>query len=562
MIRPGNLDSGGQGTDDDVLELTPTIEVATDSPSASLHAELVTGAAPSFGAETTPLLHSRLRAVTILLMAVSGLVLVWALAQNADSTGTIELYRNLSLIRLVVLGGLLGVLYYRPSYEQSSLRGMEYALFGVLTLIWIYGRYSTIVADVQAGDLTKLLVEGREAMIGLLVLMVVYGLFIPNRWQDTARVVLTMALAPTFALVLFRTIHSELASVAREMLSWRDVSANVLIVVVGAVLATYGAAVLNTLREQLHSARKYGQYQLVHRLGAGGMGEVYLARHALMKRDCALKLIRPEASRDATALSRFEREVHATASLTHPHTIDIYDYGHTDDSTFYYVMEYLPGMSLDELIAKHGPLPAGRVIFLLRQVCGALAEAHDAGLIHRDLKPGNLFISERGGMCDFVKVLDFGLVKLTRDDGASQLTQDQVISGTPLYMAPEQAVGERGLDARCDIYALGAIAYHMLCGRPPFEDESPIAIMIRHASEAVAPPSHRGVEAPNDLEQVILRCLQKKPENRFENALALEQALAACAAATEWDSQKAARWWHALSMPTTGNVGVAVPIAG
>jgi serine/threonine-protein kinase len=544
MPRPHHSDADGRGSDGDVLELAPTIELPAGSPAESLHPELVPGAAPSFGTETTSVLHSRLRAVTVLLMAASGLVLLWALAQSGDSTRSFALYRNLALLRLALLGGLLAILYYRPNWEQPTLRTVEYALFGVLTLIWLYGRYSTIVTDVQAGDITRLLVEGRESMIGLFLLMVVYGLFIPNRWQDTARVVLTMALAPVLVVVVFRTLHPDLAANAREMLSPGDVSTNLLIVIVGALLAIYGAAVLNTLRAELHTARKYGQYQLGHRLGAGGMGEVYLARHALLKRDCALKLIRPDVNQDPRALARFEREVHATAGLTHPHTIGIYDYGRTDDATFYYVMEYLPGMSLAELIAKHGPLPAGRVIFLLRQVCEALAEAHAAGMIHRDLKPGNLFVSERGGTCDFVKVLDFGLVKLARDDGAAQLTRDQVISGTPLYMAPEQAVGEGGLDARCDLYALGAIAYHMLCGRPPFEADSPVAILIRHASQQVAPPSSHGVEVPQDLEQVVLRCLQKKPEDRFENAIALEQALAACNAAGEWDRHKAAAWWQ------------------
>ena len=163
-----------------------------------------------------------------------------------------------------------------------------------------------------------------------------------------------------------------------------------------------------------------------------------------MKRPCALKLIRSETAASPLALTRFEREVKTTASLTHPHTIEIYDYGHTDDGTFYYVMEYLPGLGLDQLLAEYGPLPPGRVIYLLRQACSALAEAHAAGLIHRDLKPGNLYISERGGLCDFVKVLDFGLVKLVQEPSAAQLTADRVVSGTPLYMAPEQALGNRG----------------------------------------------------------------------------------------------------------------------
>jgi serine/threonine-protein kinase len=236
--------------------------------------------------------------------------------------------------------------------------------------------------------------------------------------------------------------------------------------------------------------------------------------------------------------------VKTTASLTHPHTIEIYDYGHTDDGTFYYVMEYLPGLSLDQLLAEYGPLPPGRVIYLLRQACGALAEAHTAGLIHRDLKPGNLYISERGGLCDFVKVLDFGLVKRVHDPRAAQLTADHFVSGTPWYMSPEQALGNTELDARSDLYALGAIAYHMLSGQPPFPDDNPMAVMIAHAHQEVPPISHHRSDIPIDLQQVVLRCLQKSPSDRYADAIELEQALAACSDAGEWDVQKAAVWWH------------------
>ena len=280
------------------------------------------------------------------------------------------------------------------------------------------------------------------------------------------------------------------------------------------------------------------------------MGDVFLAEHVLMKRPCALKLIRSEAAADPRALARFEREVKTTASLTHPHTIEIYDYGHTDDGTFYYVMEYLPGLSLDQLLAEYGPLPPGRVIYLLRQACSALAEAHAAGLIHRDLKPGNLYISERGGLCDFVKVLDFGLVKLVQEPSAAQLTADHVISGTPLYMAPEQALGDEKLDARSDLYALGAIAYHMLSGQPPFQDENPMAVMIAHARQEVPPISCHRADVPDDLQQVVLRCLAKSPADRYADAKELEQALAACAAAGEWDARKAAVWWHDVCFAT------------
>jgi serine/threonine-protein kinase len=280
------------------------------------------------------------------------------------------------------------------------------------------------------------------------------------------------------------------------------------------------------------------------------MGDVFLAEHVLMKRPCALKLIRSEASTDPTALARFEREVKTTASLTHPHTIEIYDYGHTDDGTFYYVMEYLPGLSLDQLLAEYGPLPPGRAIYLLRQACSALAEAHAAGLIHRDLKPGNLYVSERGGLCDFVKVLDFGLVKQVHEPGAARLTADHVVSGTPWYMAPEQALGNQDLDARSDLYALGAIAYHMLSGQPPFPDENPVAVMIAHAHTEVPSISLHRSGIPDDLQQVVLRCLRKSPTDRYADAKELEQALAACSAAGEWDARKAALWWHDVCFAT------------
>jgi serine/threonine-protein kinase len=361
-----------------------------------------------------------------------------------------------------------------------------------------------------------------------------------------------MALAPALVLVVFGTRHPELARQAAPMLSWEFVGTNILIVLVGALLAIYTAYTLNDLREEIYDAKRYGQYQLLRKLGSGGMGDVYLAEHVLMKRPCALKLIRSQSSADPTALARFEREVKTTAGLTHPHTIEIYDYGHTDDGTFYYVMEYLPGLSLAELLVEHGPLPPGRVIYLLRQACSALAEAHTAGLIHRDVKPGNIYISERGGLCDFVKVLDFGLVKRLRESSDAQLTGEHVVSGTPHYMAPEQAMGEQ-LDTRSDLYALGAIAYDMLTGRPPFQGDNPLTVMMAHARDAPPPLSTIRADIPQDLQQVVLRCLEKSPADRYADAKQLDQALAACAAAADWDAQKAAVWWYNICVPANSH---------
>ena len=244
------------------------------------------------------------------------------------------------------------------------------------------------------------------------------------------------------------------------------------------------------------------------------------------------------------ALARFEREVQSSARLAHHNTIEIYDYGHTDDGTFYYVMEYLRGLSLADLVKTYGPLPAGRVIYVFRQVCAGLAEAHALGLIHRDLKPANVFVAVLGGETDVVKVLDFGLVKMTKDPGAAALTTDMTVSGTPLYMAPEQATADRSLDARADIYALGAMMYYSLTGQPPFQGDTAFAVMIAHSRDPVVPPSQVRPDVPHDLEEVVLRCLAKKPGDRYPSVKDLGAALDACTCAALWGPRQADEWWE------------------
>jgi serine/threonine-protein kinase len=207
-------------------------------------------------------------------------------------------------------------------------------------------------------------------------------------------------------------------------------------------------------------------------------------------------------------------------------------------------MEYLPGMSLEDLLDRHGPLPAERVVHLMRQTCQGLREAHSIGLIHRDIKPGNVFAAQRGGLHDVAKLLDFGLVKTVAEMPSARLTQEGAISGTPLFMSPEQARGVGDLDARSDIYSLGAVAYALLTGRPPFERSSPLDVIIAHAHDDVVAPSLLRDDVPEDLEQVVLRCLSKKPEDRFQDADGLESALSNCAAAGKWTQTHAARWWQ------------------
>jgi serine/threonine-protein kinase len=273
------------------------------------------------------------------------------------------------------------------------------------------------------------------------------------------------------------------------------------------------------------------------------MGEVYLAEHRLLKRPCALKLIRPDCVGDPKAVARFEREARLTAALSHPNTVEIYDCGRTSNGAYYYVMEYLPGLSLEELVERHGPLPPGRAVYLLRQLCQALREAHAVGLIHRDIKPSNIIAARRGGRDDVAKLLDFGLVRPAQAPTAD-LSAERQILGTPLFMSPEQAAGDRELDQRSDLYSLGAVAYHLLTGRPPFNGVGGLTVLVAHARDPVVPPSRIRTGIPEDLEHVVLRCLAKDAADRFPDAENLERALRECACSGDWDQDRAARWWR------------------
>ena len=247
---------------------------------------------------------------------------------------------------------------------------------------------------------------------------------------------------------------------------------------------------------------------------------------------------------DPLALIRFEREVRATARLSHPNTIDVYDYGHTDDGTFFYVMEYLPGLNLSEIVYQFGPLPAARAVHMLRQTCGALREAHETGLIHRDIKPANIFAAQRGGLYDVVKLLDFGLVRTTHE--AAQ-KEDEIgergLSGSIHYMAPEQADFDGQVDIRSDIYSLGATAYFLVTGDPPFHRDQVLDILRAHHEEAVLPPSQLVADLPPDVEAIILKCLAKRPEDRFQTIREVEKVLSECSVAGQWGENEARQWW-------------------
>jgi serine/threonine-protein kinase len=317
------------------------------------------------------------------------------------------------------------------------------------------------------------------------------------------------------------------------------------------VTAWIGARVIYRLGTAVTEAREMGSYRLTDRLGGGGMGEVWRAKHRMLARPAAIKLIRPDTlgserlESQQTLQQRFEREAQATALMRSPHTIDVYDFGVTEDGTFYYVMELLEGFDLETLVERFGPLPPERAVYLLRQVCESLSEAHDHELIHRDIKPANIHLCRQGRPVDFVKVLDFGLVRPHQGSGQRdvKLTADNQASGTPAFMAPEQALGDP-VDGRTDIYAVGCVAYWLLTGQLVFECDSPMAMMAHHLNKDPVPPSKRSeLPVPKALDEVILMCLEKDPNQRPQNADQLDAALARCEVEKPWTPDRARDWW-------------------
>jgi serine/threonine-protein kinase len=305
------------------------------------------------------------------------------------------------------------------------------------------------------------------------------------------------------------------------------------------VLSTVGATVIYGLRTQVAEAVQLGQYTLLEKIGEGGMGTVYRARHALLRRPTAIKLLRPERS-DGEYLTRFEREVQHTAELSHPNTVAIYDYGRSPDGVFYYVMEYLDGVDLHTLVELDGPQPWRRVVHVLAQVAGALGEAHGRGLVHRDVKPHNIILCRRGGVPDVAKVVDFGLVR--RIDSEDGLSQDRVV-GTPAYLAPEAITDPTTPLAASDLYALGAVAYYLLTGSPVFEGKTVVQVCVKHLKNEPVPPARRTDNPiPAELAELVMACLRKDPAAR-PTATALRVALERLNADQRWAEQDANAWW-------------------
>src|SRR5580704_1891367 len=495
-----------------------------------------------FANELASVVHRRLLAGNAI-GAVAFAVMILVALSSAEGRAeylSLTLYTSLAL----VFAALATYLARHRDMPLSRLRVVEITALTAYAAhsAWKdFEHYSRFWGTLPAAD--QWLVVSHSCL-NWVFLIFIYGILIPNDWRRSLRVLTGMAVIP---LAVYAATYLSFDQSRRPHAPLFELFAMARVMAAAVAIAVFGAHKFTTLSQQASEARRLGNYSINRRLSTGGMGEVYLAEHRLLNRPYAIKLIRPEMAVNPTNRRRFEREIQAMARLTHWNTIEIVDYGHAPDGAFYYVMEYVEGLNLGELVQRHGPLEPGRAVYLLRQVCAALAEAHAAGLIHRDIKPGNLMLTQQAGLFDVLKILDFGIVQhLGPADGDDKLTQSGLVIGTPGYMSPEQATGVA--DVRSDIYSLGAVGYFLLSGNTPFSGRGMQQILTSLVQEPT-PLRDLRPDAPEDLEAVIHRCLRRDPEERFADILLVDKALAACVCAASWSSREAAAWWQAADNP-------------
>lgn len=420
------------------------------------------------------------------------------------------------------------VIARRRDVSLVAMRIIEASIFPVAALL-------VSIAAVVCGGVTSPLAHG----VGIITLL---RAILPARWVRGLPIVI--GTAATFPLTMAVASHFD-PTVANdlELHGWTFAETTGFLLC-GAVLAAAASHVQWYARKQVQEARKLGNYRLVARLGAGGMGEVWLAHQIPLDRPVAIKLLKSRLGDNPDAIRRFQREARAASSLSHPNTIRVFDFGASDDGVFYIAMELLDGLDMEALVRKTGPLPPARAIHLLRQACLSLAEAHHAGIVHCDVKPANLFVAKAGNVLDFVKVLDFGLVHVMNAPGASTIVDS--IRGTPSFMPPEAVRGER-VGPESDVYSLGAVLYFMVTATTVFRAQTFHEMALAQVDAMPESPSQRlGSSLPADLETVILRCLSKARGDRYATAKDLEEALGKCAAAKGWTAEDARASWALL----------------
>jgi eukaryotic-like serine/threonine-protein kinase len=381
-------------------------------------------------------------------------------------------------------------------------------------------------------------------LFGTGLLTAIRAALVPSPPRRTLLITALVGIPPIVVTSLLLPIESgalELRPLDSRVFPWLPLNCAIMWAFV-VITCTLISRIIYGLRVEVRQARRLGQYVLEKKIGEGGMGQVYRARHGMMRRPSAVKLLRSDQANEAQ-LRRFEREVQLTARLTHPNTITIFDYGRTSDGIFYYAMELLEGATLQRLVEVDGRQPAARVVRILSMACAALSEAHGIGLIHRDIKPANIMLCFQGGEPDVVKLLDFGLVKELAVDADAQLTGVSTLLGTPQYMAPESILEPGAADARSDIYALGAVAYYLLAGEDVFNGNSLLQLCIQHIHQAPESLVARGVDVPAALDALVLECLDKNPERRPQTTAELRRRLESCNVAP-WTAENARAWWR------------------
>ncbi len=488
----------------------------------------------SFDADLREIMWRRSRILFVLGLVATSVVLamsqVYALEPAVTALRPWRL--PLHLVNPLSFAAALAVVHFR----HETKRQLEVTTFWVIAF--------NVITVILA---LAILYPGREVFLPIALLLFAHAAFIPCRLSQvmlagiaTATVSLAYALSP----VVFTEVGAYWAQLGPRV-SLFERGWNVFGVTLLAMVSVVISHTLYSLHRTAHLAKRLGNYLLDEQIGSGGMGKVYRAHHALICRPTAVKVVRAEESEQGPTLARFEREVQLSASLTHVNTITIFDYGRTSSGTFYYAMEYLDGMDVERLVERFGPLSPARAIHLLVQACGSLVDAHRRGIVHRDIKPANLFVTHRGGIFDFIKVLDFGVARQFEPDKASTLTQTGMVFGTPQFIAPEALYGAENVDERSDIYTLGGVAYWMLTGQPVFRG-STLDLIIDHIKTPPTPPSLASPETiPEALDAIVLRCLEKEPDRRFQSAEDLERALLAVPLEETWDRAKAKSWWEA-----------------
>ena len=494
---------------------------------------------------TESLLRCRLRRVAFIFLAAA---VIWITIDQVSG----QTFGLLILIPcLLVLGGVAALLYSQKAIPLTSLRVLELVLFGAAAVYLPARDYTFIYWAMSQGEVSLALSGFTETVFHIVLLVAVYGMFIPNTIKRVTAVAVSLAATPIAAGLALGFAFPAIAEAMGQLRAGRIAETGFLLTL-SAGIAIAGTQIIGQYQSQGVEAMEAGFYQLKERIGSGGMGEVWRAEHHKLVRPAAIKLIRPDRIEDKDqavareTIRRFEREAQATAALRSPHTVELYDFGVSGDGVFYYVMEYLNGIDLKTLIEKHGPQPPERTIHLLKQVCESLADAHESRMIHRDVKPANIFTCHMGLSYDFVKVLDFGLVKIETDDGDedTQLTQEGMTAGSPAFMAPEVVTGKRDVDARADLYAVGCVGYWLLTGQYVFPRKRTMAMALDHVTTTTQPPSRRSeLSIPAELDRIILKCLAKQPEDRFGSAMELAEALSTGVASNGWDRRHAEEWW-------------------